>query len=76
MKQTITAFPFTLEVVSSQISFLALSLSTFYHKKRKKLATMEWLKHEFHLQIYSFSFSLFSLPFSQGYICNGSLTHC
>lgn len=61
MKPTIPTFPFTLEAFSSQISLPVLSLSTFI-KKEKKLATMEWLKHEFYLQIYSFSFSLFLCP--------------
>lgn len=76
MKQTIPAFPFTLEY---QISFLVLSLSTLIKKREKNLATMEWLKHEFYLQIYSFLFlKIFFpvfLPFSQCCICVGSLTH-
>lgn len=37
MKQTTLAFPFTLEVVSSQISFLVLSLSTLIKKEKKKI---------------------------------------
>lgn len=35
MKETIPAFPFTLEVVSSQISLLILSLSTFIKEEKK-----------------------------------------